>query len=88
MARYRSYRKVVRTSRRYNKSKLGNLIIAPHFTWNRKKFRTSRVGAKAIVRRRNQFKKKNAVRLYQQLKKQNKAIPAESNISLGKIFTS
>ena len=78
MARYRSYRKAVRTSRRYNKSKLGNLIIAPHFTWNRKKFRTSRVGAKAIVRRRNQFKKKNAVRLYQQLKKQNKAIPAES----------
>lgn len=78
MARFRTYRKAVRSSRRYNKSKLGNLIISPHFTWNRKKFRTSRVGAKAIVRRRNQFKKKNAVRLYQQLRKQTKAVPSES----------
>ena len=38
MARYRTYCKAVRTSRRYNKSKLGNLVIAPRFTWNRKKY--------------------------------------------------
>lgn len=80
MPRYysRRARGYVRARRSRPSSKLGNLIISPHFTWNRKKFRTSRVGAKAIIKRRNQFKRKNAVRLYQQLKKQNKAVPAES----------
>lgn len=78
MARFYRRRAVTARGKFRSSRKLGNLIISPHFTWNRKKFRTSRVGAKAIIKRRNQFKRKNAVRLYQQLKKQNKAVPSES----------
>ena len=78
MARFYRRRAVTARGKFRSSRKLGNLIISPHFTWNRKKFRTSKIGAKAIIKRRNQYKRKNAVRLYQQLKKQNKAVPSES----------